>query len=102
MDLAVLELRDADRDGFGAVARQLFDLLQFFAELLGVLHLGHDLLGDFLVPIEEVEQLLANFVNQFGANFGVAELVLGLRFEDGVFQPDRHCADHASRTSSPS
>ena len=37
MNFAILELRDAEGDGLGAFARQLFDLLQFFAELLGVL-----------------------------------------------------------------
>ena len=57
--------------------------------------LASDLLGDLLVAVEEVQQLLAHPVDQFGADFGVAELVLGLRLEHRVLQPDRHRADHA-------
>ena len=34
---AILELRDAKRDGLGAFARELLDLLQFLAQLLRVL-----------------------------------------------------------------
>ena len=37
MIFAILELRNANGDGLGAFARELFDLLQFLAELLGVL-----------------------------------------------------------------
>ena len=95
MELAVLELGDADGDGLGALAGQLLDLLQFLAQLAGVLDLGDDLFGDFLVAIEEMEQFLAHAVDQVGADFGVAELVLGLRLEDRVLEPDGHGADHA-------
>ena len=60
MNLAILELRNADGDGLGAFARQLLDLLQFLAQLLRVLDLGDDLLGDFLVAVEEMQQFLAH------------------------------------------
>ena len=62
---------------------------------LGVLDLGDDLLGDLLVAVEEVQQLLAHPVHQLGADFRVAQLVLGLRLEHRVLQPDGHRADHA-------
>ena len=95
MIFAILELRDADGDGLGAFARELLDLLQFLAQLPRVLDLGHDLFGDLLVAIEEVQQFFAHVVDEFGADFGVAEFVLGLRFEHRVFQANRHRADHA-------
>jgi hypothetical protein len=42
-----------------------------------------------------MQQFLAHVVDQFGADFRVAQLVLGLRLEHRVFQPDGHRADHA-------
>ena len=48
-----------------------------------------------LVALEKVQQFLAHVVDQFGADFRVAQLVLGLRLEHRVFQADRHRADHA-------
>ena len=41
MNFAILELRNADRNGFGAFAGELFYFLQLFAKLLGVLDLRH-------------------------------------------------------------
>ena len=69
-------------------------LLQFLAKLLGVLGLADDFFGDALIAIEKVEQFLADVVDQLSANLGVAQLVLGLGFEHGIFEPDRHGADH--------
>ncbi len=57
--------------------------------------LGHDFFGDLLVAVEEMEQFLAHGVDQLGADFGVAQLVLGLRLEDRVLEADGHRADHA-------
>ncbi len=51
--------------------------------------------GDVLVAIEEVQQLLAHRVHQLGANLRVAQLVLRLRFEHRVLQTNRHRANHA-------
>src|SRR5262249_50329890 len=51
--------------------------------------------GDFLVAIKKVQQLFADAVDQVSANFRVTELVLGLRFENRVLQPDSYGADHA-------
>ena len=57
--------------------------------------LGDDFFGDVLVAVEKVQQFLAHVVDQFGADFRVAELVLGLRFKHRVLQADGHRADHA-------
>ena len=95
MNFAVLELGDAEGDGLGALAGQFFDLLQFLAQLLGVLGLGDDFFRDLLVAVEEMEQFLAHGVDQVGADFGVAELVLGLRFKHRVLEADGDRADHA-------
>ena len=78
MVFAVFQLRDTDGDGFGPFARQLFDLLQLLAQLPGILDFRNDLLGDFLITVEEVEQLLPDPVDQFSADLCVAQLVLGL------------------------
>ncbi len=48
-----------------------------------------------LVAVEEMQQLLAYGVDQLGADFRVAQFVLGLRLEDRVFDPNGHRADHA-------
>ena len=53
------------------------------------------LLGDFLVALKELQEFLAHAIDQVGADFGVAELVLGLGLEDRVLEPDGHGADHA-------
>ena len=58
--LAILELRDAERDGLGAFARELLDRLQLLPQLLGVRHLLDDLVGDGLVALEEMQQFLAH------------------------------------------
>src|SRR5205807_825142 len=71
------------------------DLLQFFAELASVLDLGDDFLGNFFVTIEEMEQLLAHAVYQFGSDFSVAQFVFGLRFENRIFEADGNRANHA-------
>jgi hypothetical protein len=42
-----------------------------------------------------LEQFLAHGVDQVGADFGVAQLVLGLRFKHRVFEADGDRADHA-------
>ena len=89
MIFAILELRNAQRDGLGPVARQLLDLLQFLPQLLGVPHLIHDLLRNRLVALEEVQQFLAHAVDQLRADFRVAQLVLRLGLENRIFQPDR-------------
>ena len=44
--LAILQLRDAQRDGLGAFARALLDLLQFLPQLPRVSDLRGDRLGD--------------------------------------------------------
>src|SRR5439155_22694493 len=95
MFLAVFELRDADGDGLGALAGEFFDFLKLFPELPGVLDFGDDFFGDVLVTVEEMEQLLANSIDEFGADVGVAELVLGLGLEDGVLEAIGNRADHA-------
>ncbi len=95
MDLAVLQLRNAQRHGTCAFAGQFLDLLQFLPQRLGVLHLGENLIRHLLVAVEEMQQLLAHAVDQLGADFRVAQLVLRLRLEHRIFQPDGHSTDHA-------
>ena len=95
VDLAVLELRDAQRDGLGPLTGKLLHVLQLFAKLLRVLDLPHDLLRDGFVAVEEMEQLLAHLVDQLGADLRVAQLVLRLRLEERVLHADGHRADHA-------
>ena len=72
------------------------DLVVYVAEIV-LDHLlgGAELLGDLLVAVEELGQLLAHPVHQVRPDLGVAELVLGLRFENRVLQPNGHRADHA-------
>jgi hypothetical protein len=93
--LAILELRNANGDGFGALAGEFLDFLQFLAELACVLDFRDDFFRDLFVAIEEVEKFFADAIDEFSADFGVAEFVFGLRFEDGVFQANGDCADHA-------
>ena len=45
MIFAVFQLRDTQRDGLGAFARELLDLLQFLPQLLRVRNLRRDVLG---------------------------------------------------------
>ena len=59
MILAVLQLRDAQRDRLRPFARELLHVLQ----LLRVRHLRDDRLGDLSVALEKVQQLLAPMVN---------------------------------------
>ena len=95
MNLAILELRDAQHDRLRPLARELLHVLQLLAELLRVLDLRHDLLGDVLVAVEEMQQLLAHAVDQLRTNLRVAQLVLRLRLEQRILQADRHRAHHA-------
>src|SRR5207245_2526628 len=95
VQFAILELRDADGDGFGAFAREFFYLLQFLAKLPGIFDFGDDVLRDFLVTIQEVEKLFPDLVHQLGSDFRVAEFVLCLRLKDGVFQANCDRAHHA-------
>src|SRR5262249_53187299 len=60
-----------------------------------VLDFRDDLFGNFLVAIEEMEQFLADTIDEVGADFRVAKLVFGLRFEDSVLEADRDSSDHA-------
>ena len=88
MVLAVLELRYPDSAGLGPFPRQLLHLLQLLAELTGILDLGDNLLGNILVAIEELQELLAHPVHQVRPDFRVAQLILRLRLEHRVLQAD--------------
>jgi len=46
MILAVLQLRNAQRDRLGAFARELLHVLQFLPQLLRILHLREDFFGE--------------------------------------------------------
>ena len=64
MMLAVLQLRNPDRDRLGPFARQLLHFLQFLPQLLRVLGLRDDLFRDLFVAIEKVQQLFADVVHE--------------------------------------
>ena len=100
--LAVLELRDADGDGLGALAGQLLDLLQFLAQLPGVLDLGQDLLGDLLVAIEELQQFLAHALTSSVRISVLPSLFLVCDSNTGSFSRIATAPTMLSRTSSPS
>ncbi len=90
VQLAVFELRYANRNGFRALARHLLDRLQFFAQFLRVFDLLNKLFGRLLVAMQQVGHNIANSRNQRAPNLAVAKFVLGLRLEDWVFQPNGH------------
>src|SRR5437867_2299342 len=94
VDLAILELRNAQGDGLGAFAGQLLDLLEFLAKLPAVFNLRKNLPGDLLVAIEEMKEFFADFVDELGTDFRVAQLVFGLRLEDRILQTNGDRADH--------
>ena len=85
MDFAILELRDADGNGLGALAGEFLYLLEFLAELFGVLDLCQDLFRDLLVAVEEMKEFFADVVDQLRTDFGVAQFVLRLGLEHRVF-----------------
>ena len=91
--LAILELRDAQRDGTAAFAGELLDAREFTPQPRGILHLRGDLLGRFGVAVQQVADDVLHLLDQVPADLGVAELVLGLRLEYRVLQPDRQSAD---------
>ena len=95
VELAVDELGDADRDLLGALARLLLDRRQLLAHPLVVLDLGEQLLGLLGVAMQPQHDLLADRADDPRADLGGAELVLGLRLEDGILDLDRHGADQA-------
>ena len=94
MVFAVAELGNADADGFGALAGEFLDGLEFLAEGLGFFDFFDEDLGGVGIAVEEVGDDVADLGDEVGADFGVAELVFGLGFEDGVFEPYGDGADH--------
>ncbi len=95
VSLAVLELRDADGGGARPLAGHLFDGLKLLAQLDRLLDFDQSGFGRFGVAVEQIDDDLAHLGDQFAAQFGVAQLVFGLRFEDRLLQADGDCAGHA-------
>ena len=95
VEFAVLELGDADGDGFGAFAGHFFDGLKFAAKFFGFGNFEEDFFGDVGVAVEEVGDDLLDLFDEFAADFGVAEFVFGLGFEHGIFEADGDGANHA-------
>jgi hypothetical protein len=102
MVFAVAQLGDAQADGLGAFAGELLDALELLAEGAGFLDLLDEDLGGVGVAVEEVGDDVADLRDEVGADFGVAELVLGLRLEDGSLRRMAMAPTMDSRTSSPS
>jgi hypothetical protein len=68
--------------------------LELLAEGLGLLDLLDKDLGGIGVAVQQIGDDVADLRDEVGADFGVAELVLGLRLEDGVLEADGDGADH--------
>src|SRR5213594_3629906 len=63
-------------------------------KLPAVFNLRKNLPGDLLVAIEEMKEFFADFVDELGTDFRVAQLVFGLRLEDRILQTNGDRADH--------
>ena len=88
MLLAVTQLWDANGYGFGAFARQFFDGIQLLAELLRLEDLVDEFVGLRFVAVQQLVDGLLHPGDQVGADFGIAQLVLRLTLEDGIFEPN--------------
>ena len=86
--LAVLELRHAHRDGPRALARELLDLVQLGAQLAGLVDLADEPGGLLGLAVQHLDDHALDLGDQVGADLGVAEPVLGLRFEDRILEAD--------------
>ena len=95
MELAVLELGDLDLDAAGGFLGLFFHRVEFLAQLLVVDDARFELAGTLAVFVQEIDDGLAGLVDDPAADIVVAELVLGLRFEDRVLDLDRHRAEGA-------
>ena len=102
MQLAILELRNADGDRLGALAGQFFHLLQFLAQLLRVLDLGDEVLRHVLVAVEKMEQLLATRLTSSERISVLPSLFLVWDSNTGSFRRMATAPTMYSRTSSPS
>ena len=83
------------RSGARALARHFLDRLQLLAQLDRLLDLDQGSFRRFGIAVEQIGDDFAHLGNQLAAQLGVAELVLGLRFEDRFLQPDGDRARHA-------
>ena len=95
MILAVLELRNADRNRLGAFARLLLDGVELRADLAGLLDLGDELIGFGRRTVERGENFLAHLGDEIGADIVHHELDLRLAFENGIHDSERHRSDKA-------
>ena len=95
MNLAVFKLGYPQRGSAGALARHFLDRLQLPAQLDRLLDLDQRGFGRFGVAMQKIGDDFAHLANPLAPQFGVAELVLGLRFKHRVLQPDGNGACHA-------
>ena len=93
--LAVLELRNAHRDGLRPLARLLLYRVELRAYLPRLLDLGDELLGLGRRAVESGLDLLLHLLDELGLDVVHHELDLRLPFEDGVHDPHRHRAEKA-------
>ena len=90
--LAVLEIRDLDGDAPGRLAGFLLDGVQFLPQTLVLRDLLLDLLSGLLVLVQEVHHGAADLRDEPAPDIGIAQLVLGLGFENWFLQLDGDCA----------
>ena len=93
--LAVLELRDAHRDGLGPLARLLLYRVELRADLPRLLDFGDELVGLGRRAVESGLDLLLHLLDELGLDVVHHELDLRLSFEDRVHDPHRHRAEKA-------
>ena len=81
MVLAVLQVRDLDLDPLRRLLGLLLDGIELGAQLLVLRDLGFEELRRLAVLVEKIDHAGLDFRNDPAADFGVAELVFGLRLE---------------------
>ena len=95
MELAVLELGNAQPGLLLGFAPLLLDLLNLAVHLFVAGDLVEQDIGDFAVLVQEIDDGVPHRRDDGSAHIGVAELVLGLRLEDRILDLDRDRAYHA-------
>ena len=95
MVFAVVETRNAERRLFAQLFRLFAHRIELFAQILVIDDFGLNLFGRLSVFVKKIDDRRFDFLNNPCFDVGVAQLVLGLTFENRIFDLDRHRADNA-------